>query len=295
MKLLLSLFLAISIASLSFAQSKEQQVQQAKLLQAAYNAKSREKLDTFFGNWSRETPTLSDAAIEKLSDTIRNAYRVFEQFYNPLNIQRSGGSEWGNSIYKGVKYLVLQNEISIGFVDTLDGDLLLRQAAEKNPGDDRIKDSLIKKYWTNNERMRELYIDWPRAKVYGKVPYFCPKLSFSYPKAVIMTGFYDQLLNAFLGNTHLPLGAGSIMAPARSKGESQKRQQFLENCIKIFYGHWGGYWQMYSYPVVSTITFDKAFNNALIEFRMVYEGGEAYLRKVNGTWTLIGAQRTWIE
>ena len=131
--------------------------------------------------------------------------------------------------------------------------------------------------------------------VYTKFTNFRPGLSFNSPKAVILTSFYDALLNSFLGNKHLPLGTGSIMAPARSKGESEKRQQFLQHCIRIFYGHWGGYWQLYSYPVVSTITFDKTFDNALIEYRMVYEGGEAYLKKVNGVWTLIGAQRTWIE
>jgi len=265
------------------------------LLRAAYNSGSREKLDTFFENWSRETPSLSDSAIEKSSDTIRNACKVFQQFYNPLNIQRSGGSEWGNDIYKKVKYLVIQKEISIGFVDTLDGDLLLRRAADEYIGNPSEKDSLIKAYWTNNEGFRRIYIHWPRARTYRKVPNFRPRLSFSYPKAVMLTNFYDALLNAFLGNKHVPFATGSIMAPARSKGESQERQQFLENCIRIFYGHWGGYWQLYSYPVVSTITFDKDFSNALIEYRMVYEGGEAYLKKVHGAWTLIGAQRTWIE
>ena len=134
MRYLIPLLFATFIISPSCAQLKEQQARQANLLQAAYSSGSREKLDSFFENWSRETPSLSDPAIEKLSDTMRNACKVFQEFYNPLNIQRSGGSEWGNDIYKDVKYLVLQKDISIGFVDALDGDLLLRRAADEYTG-----------------------------------------------------------------------------------------------------------------------------------------------------------------
>lgn len=34
---------------------------------------------------------------------------------------------------------------------------------------------------------------------------------------------------------------------------------------------------------------------AIIYFRIVYEGGEAYLKKENGVWKIITAKRTWIE
>ena len=85
------------------------------------------------------------------------------------------------------------------------------------------------------------------------------------------------------------------MSPAKSKCESDKRKQFLENYIKIWYGHWGGYWQLNSYPYAQKITFDRKFENAVVDYRMVYEGGFAYFKKVNGIWVLIQARRTWIE
>ncbi len=85
------------------------------------------------------------------------------------------------------------------------------------------------------------------------------------------------------------------MNPARSSGESEKRKAFLENDIKIWYGHWGSYWQLDSYPVVYSITFDKRMLYARVDFRMVYEGGEAVLKKKNGQWVLVTSKRTWIE
>ena len=68
------------------------------------------------------------------------------------------------------------------------------------------------------------------------------------------------------------------MNPARSKGESEKRKMFLENYIKIFHGHWGGYWQLHSYPEAESITFDKNMEYARVDFRLVYEGGFAILK-----------------
>jgi len=111
----------------------------------------------------------------------------------------------------------------------------------------------------------------------------------------VLTNYYRRLLTSFLGNTYKPFAEDDIMAPARAKGESQRRQKFLENDLRIFYGHWGGYWQLYSYPTISSLTFDKSFRYAIIYYEFIYEGGEAYLKKVNGIWTLISAQRTWIE
>lgn len=114
-------------------------------------------------------------------------------------------------------------------------------------------------------------------------------------KPLYLNSKYNEILNAFLGNKHLPLGAGGIMNPARSKGQSAKRKMFLEKFIKIWYGHWGGYWQLISYPEANSITFDKEMKYARIDFRMVYEGGEAILKRENGIWKLISAKRTWIE
>jgi hypothetical protein len=85
------------------------------------------------------------------------------------------------------------------------------------------------------------------------------------------------------------------MKPARSKGESAKRQRFLEERIKIWYGHWGGYWQLISYPEAYMITLDPELTYARVSFRLVYEGGYAIFKRVDTHWVLVTAKRTWIE
>lgn len=233
---------------------------QEQLLQDAYNAKSTEKLKAFFDAWARETPDITPADFQKLSDTIKDVYTVFATFYNPLDIKRSGGSEFGNDTYKKVKYLVVQDAISYRFADSLtdnDGDL--------NPPDcDTLRD-------------------------------FRPCLSFKVPPAVFLTAHYNTILNRFLGNTFHKLGEKDIMDPARAKGESAAREAFLDRLVRIFYGHWGGYWQLYSYPIINCITFNRTRTHAIVNFRMIYEGGLAKLEKVNGAWQLTEAKRTWIE
>lgn len=253
MKPLLILLWIIAAVSSGCAQ------QQEKLLMEAYRSNSREKLKTFFDNWAGEIPVLPDTDIQRLDETMRNTCLIFRDFYTPLNLDRTGGSEWGSNLYYGVKYVLVQPRIDIGFVDTL------------------------------NEKVQ------PQAKHYEKITHFRPALNFTTPQPVILTSSYADLLNKFLGNTHSSLGSKSIMTPALAEGETKKRQEFLQHYIRIFYGHWGGYWQLNTYPVISRITFDRTFDNALVDYVMVYEGGSAYYKRVNGAWTLVKAGRTWIE
>ena len=124
---------------------------------------------------------------------------------------------------------------------------------------------------------------------------FRPVVAVPNKQCIYLTSAREKTLTAFLGNTHVPLGTGGIMQPARSSGESEKRKQFLENLVKIWPGHWGGYWQLGSYPVAYTITFDKDMLTAQVDFQMIYEGGESTLKKINGQWELISSRRTWIE
>jgi hypothetical protein len=266
------------------------------LLSKAYNAKSSLQLELFFKNWLLETSAISDADFKNLNDTIQNVYLVFQNFYNPIDINKTGGSEWGNDIYKNVKYLLVQDKIEYGFVDTLDRELLIQTRINRyTKGDTAKLKSLLKRYKGDMIRFKDDYLDWPEAKEYSILNDFHPKFEFSEPAIVFLTDTYEKLINDFLGDNNYKLGEGNIMSPARSKGESENRQKFLENYIKIWYGHWGGYWQLNSYPFAEKITFDTKFENAVVNYRMVYEGGYAYFKKINGKWTLLQAKRTWIE
>jgi hypothetical protein len=232
------------------------------LLFKAYKSHSLIELQIFFDNWANETR--GPGGLSSVDNTTKNIYLVFEAFYNPKDISKTGGSEWGNDIYKDAKYLLIQDEVYYAIVDTL----------FRNGSENAIFERAIK---------------------YDTLKDFRPLITFSDAKTVILTKQYEVLLNRFLGNEHYKFATGSIMSPARSKGESEKRKEFLEKFIKIWYGHWGGYWQLHSYPYASRITFDKDFQNAVVEYRMVYEGGYIHLKNINGKWAIIKAKRTWIE
>jgi hypothetical protein len=278
---------------------------QANLLKKAYKKKSIKKLNRFFENWANETPD-NVALVE--NDTILEAYKVFEGFYKPTQPSLIGGSEWGDSIYSNVKYYIVQSElINIGFATKVyftqvEKDSIIFSKIY----DIHRTDTTMREIWIHNYREGKLSIATElfesdsivkRAKIFidfFSVPNFFPKID-NNDKAVYLTSRYSKILNNFLGKTHSELGDDGIMNPAQAKGSSKKKKDFLDGFVKIFYGHWGGYWQLITYPYVFSITFDKDMKYAKVEFRMIYEGGEAILEKQGNKWVIIHGERSWIE
>ena len=124
---------------------------------------------------------------------------------------------------------------------------------------------------------------------------FRPSVSFPGKKVVYLTDSYKKLLNKFLGDKHVDLGTESIMQTAYAKEESRQRMDFIQQAAKIFYGHWGGYWQYETYPQANSIIIDARMQRAIVNFRFIYEGGEVYMEKQNGEWTVVSGRLTWIE
>jgi len=280
----------------------------SKNLQSAYKNKSVSQLKQFFDNWHKEIPAIGEMEYSRLNDTLKQAYNVFTAFYQPTNIQMLGGSEWGNDIYQKADFLIIQNSAKVYLTAKIyhpdeEIDSLVVRAIQQNHylNDSAKQELLTRKDGKLQPSVIERFDPFERHfferkdSLISQIENFRPPVRIGNKKAVYLVPNYDALLNAFLGNTHLPLGSGGIMNPARSKRESAKRQKFLENFIKIWYGHWGGYWQLDSYPAANSIIFDKNMKYALVTFTMVYEGGEALLKSNNGKWELVSAKRTWIE
>lgn len=243
-----------------------------ELLEKAYKHKSLKQLKLFFEKWRQETTPLKLSEFFKLTDTAKNIYSVFQTFYKPKDLDKIGGSEWGNGLYAAAKYLVIQDNIVY-----------------------EIGDSNITKSEDTLEYVTYITTKDNSAPPTGIVSNFRSSTSVGSSKTVVLTKTYEQVLNHFLGGNYKPFGEGNMMSPATSAGESKKRQNFLENFIKIFHGHWGDYWQLYSYPEIERIRFDSTFTNAIVFYTIVYEHGQAYLQKQNGTWRLLKAERTSIE
>jgi hypothetical protein len=277
-------------------------------LQRAYKNKSVTRLNKFFQGWQKKITPITNKDLSEMNDTIRQAYAAFTSFYQPFNIKALGGSEFGNKNYNKVHFLIIQNNINIRItnekiyyteaerdsfiVSTIKrsnmSDSVIQRLTKRTDG--KLPDRTIQIFSPN-----KYYNERDTGKLVFKVKDFHPVINGKGRPPLYLTAKYDTLLNNFLGNTHSPLGKGNIMSPAKAEAESAKRQKFLEHFIKIWYGHWGGYWQLESYPTASEIIFDKDFSYAKINFQMIYEGGEAILKKDKGKWVLLSAKRTWIE
>lgn len=298
---LLIFLLSLGLIGSGYCQS------QSKLLEKAYKKKSVEMLSHFFENWSNEVHSNESTYT---NDTILEAFKVFKGFYRPTALSLLGGSEWGDSIYSNSKYFVLQTELSkIQFVDRIyfnkaeTDSLTVLKIKEVFKGD-----TTRQKHWLYRDKNGDLeeetikwfgpnsdHSDYNNAVTVDSNLVFLPVIDYKDRKAVYLTAKYFKILNRFLGNAHYGLGVGGIMSPARSKGASKRRKEFLDKMITTYYGHWGGYWQLETYPRASSIIFDKDMKYARVEYRLVYEGGEPILEKRGDKWVIIHGERTWIE
>ena len=278
----------------------------AEMLEKAYKKKSTKKLKDFFYTWSNDVPPIADLELSEYNDTIQQAYKSFISFYKPHRLDSIEYSEWGNEMYKDVGFLIVQNTLKIYFTDKVfyseeeKKEFVINEINRRYFDRDSIRISMIERL-NNDSREINIFFNWYSEEKIKKriltdsIMNFRPSVFCNGKIPVFLNETYKEMINAFLGNKFLPLGAGGIMNPARAKGQSEKRKRFLENYVKIFYGHWGGYWQLYSYPQAYSITFDNNMEYARINFRVVYEGGEAFLKNENGVWTLISSKLTWIE
>jgi hypothetical protein len=284
--------LFIYLALLSSTILRGQQNQE-KLLLEAYQSNSSDKLALFFDNWAKETPSISNSEIMKMNDTIRNVYSLFKEFYDPLRIEKTEGSAWNNSYYKDSKYFLLQTFIRFGLVDTLDKDILIQKLVSRLSKKFNITEDSVRRGYQTCRTLRKWYqFRWPTPRNYDSIVQFRPQVGFQAPQTTELTFKYDTLIDNFVSNNHDSLFKRDTSAT--SKAESAKRAKFLEQCISMWYSDFANVWIYYSFPYVTSITFDRTLENAVLFYDMIGEGGYAYYKRKNGVWILIEVKRTWI-
>lgn len=232
-------------------------------LENTYRKRSQKHLNQFLQKWQEvSVPTVN---LDSLNELEKDVYTIFKDFYNPFNLGRIGDGEWGNELYAEIDYIIIQNKI---FTYTYQIDNL-------NDINKKNRDSIVFK--------KDSIID------------FRPDLKFENVKTLFLFSEYEKVINKFLGTKSNPLGSGNIMSPSKAKGLSEKRQKFLNKKLKIIHGHWGGYWHISTHPFVFSISFNSDRTIARVNFRLVYQGGEAIYKKQNGQWILEKSKLTWIE
>ncbi len=228
---------------------------------------SYELADKFIKEWEASERPIDSQKLAISPEVVKAAYEIFEEFYNPYDIERIGGSEWEKSMYLDAECVIVQEDISINIYDKL-----------PDPGPNLP-------YWYHKKD--------PIVKI--QIKDFRPRVSFEGKTVLYLTWRYRDILNSFLGDEHIPFATGSIMNIARAKGESEKRQKFLSKKIQAIHGHWGPSWHLITHPYVRSINFNLSLDKAILSFKIIYEGGEAKFRKENGKWKMIESERSWIE
>jgi hypothetical protein len=286
--------------------SMTQNRQQAKLLRKAYKEKSTEMLFEFFDNWANEVQSNEEKAKDPY---VAEAHKVFAAFYQPMQMVKRGVRK---TMYDDKPYYIVQSSLwKICKTDVIlykqkevDSFMIARilpvyadDTARQRKWLENLPADAWSRHWFNynykNNSFRES-IEMPNVVVKSDVR-FHPPVHIEGKKVVYLTKKYEKLLDAFLGDHHVDLGEYNIMQPAYSKDDSRAKQQFLDSAARIYYGHWGGYWQYETYPEAEQIIFNPEMNRAVVLFRFVYEGGQVILEKQNGEWTVVDTRFTWIE
>jgi hypothetical protein len=272
---------------------------QLKLLENAYEQNDLKKLDKFFDNWHKEIPPISESELITLKPMQQETYKVFEAFYQPSHLENIDF----NNIYKDVKYLLVQNSLKMYKTDMLivtrnDSDNAFKYLVKNGMLDTILPNKYIERFdglnrltsdgWQLFDKLNqssEISID--------SIQNFRPKIDCEKKITLNLTKNYDKILINFLENNNMPLGTGGIMDTAKAIANHRKRESFMEHYVKIWYGQWGGDWQLTTYPEVYGITFNPDYSRAKIYFRIEYQGGEALLKKDNGKWIMVSSELTW--
>lgn len=283
----------LSILLIVLCFSVEGQNSNAKLLKKAYKKQSQEMLVQFFQNWDHEISPITANEFDHFNDTLKNAYWVFQEFYTPDDLKRIGGSEFGE-IYKNVNYMIAQNDLLVYQTDQIyfsqeeiDSLVLsnLYRIHKISESDTAAMNLWKRRYSKNPESMKHWFYETDgkrKDSVLFRVENFRPITSSTTNVVYLTTDYSNTLLN-FLGEIEY-----------QNYTESDKREAFLENQILISQGLFNS-WHLITYPYVRKITFDKNFEYAEIQFRILHEGGDAILKKTDGVWNLLSSKRTWIE
>ncbi|WP_440134563.1 hypothetical protein [Chitinophaga sancti] len=275
--ILLSLLLTLT----SFCQTPSEQ------LLMAYKSNSPTAMDSFFNTWKKNT-ILSHTALESMNDTVQNIYQVYKKFYDP-NATDSINHDKYLGIYQiqSIKYFLLQNWMTYGIVDTLDRELLMKDNLKFLARRTGVSiDSVNKKYLENTKRISSYFLlNWPTPKKSVTIDHFYPQVSFSVPETLTLTKQYNDLIWAFLLEEYVKAGKKATIESL----VQTERFQFLEKYFRV----WNGILDLCSPPKITSITFDRHLENALVNYDEVSSGGYGYFKKINGDWILIEAKTTW--
>jgi hypothetical protein len=280
------IFLLICIITSSCCQYKLNNI-----LNNAYSKKDIQLLESLFKKWESQQNSISDQNLALFSDTVQDVYEIYKDFYKPFNLNRMGSQNWGDSVYFGKKYYIIQPTCCYSFTPTLDKKRIILNSLEKYKSDSTNYNKYLDYYLRDTSdftvwNYREDNIIFYSEKA---ITNFRPKLEFL--DAIPL--YYDQkYCNAIAQFISYKQNKFNIKIKNGNTNEIESKWQFINQLIYIYPGHWGNYWEIETCPYIKTIVFDYERTTAMIFFSLFYHGGQALYKKTNGKWTFIQSKLT---
>lgn len=247
------------------------------LLNEAFVRDKDEILDTIFIRWKTESVPISKKELSQFPRKEKLTYQLFKKFYSPIidveDLPKDIKKSYSNPDsleqyvpYRLPKYIVVQSNIRIGFVESFSEIV-------------NINEHEIESYLEQSETIINFK---PAIKIKDKTILF--------QNSGYETGIYN-----FVITDNKCDNIDDEKCFKMKYNERLKRSLFLQDYIGTLFGHWGGLHTI-TLPQVNFIVYNKNMRLALIYYRDTwFSGGEAMYFRVGQKWMKIYKRNTWME
>ncbi|RKX43981.1 MAG: hypothetical protein DRP64_07395 [Verrucomicrobia bacterium] len=202
--------------------------------------------------------------------------KIFDAFWNPKNLKQYGDlEELSRDRYKKDEYLIVQTEYIVAIAEPHEWSVSSQELYYNYRYPSRHRRAIQCSVHTNDNFMSTVEIKG------------C--------KVLHLTHQLKSDLNSFLGDDFTDFGSPSIMTPAQASERSAKRLAAANTLVTIVPGHWGEGWHFISHPEVEAIIINRDLDQAIVSFRIGYEGGYSVMIKNENNWIITESILYWIE
>lgn len=257
-------------------------------LESAYQTQNEDSLNQFFLNWEKEYQPISINEWMLLSDTIKDIYEIYYDFFNPFDFSKlMKYHEFWDTNYVHEKYIVVPNQIAYGFLEKLDDNYVASLIAKKETKN-------IFQYYKRKNHALENY----EVKIYlilnkldldfkDTLKGFFPVISNNNCTILYLTPKYKNITDLFFDNDSTEFEPVSSDRNQMKVEEKLKRREFLTSYIKSANTHGFENVIVSTFPLIRVIYFNAERDMAYVFFYLSYQEKYAIYKKINQKWTHI--------
>ncbi len=255
-------------------------------LNEAYYRNSYQQADHFFRKWGKLS---KPADTDKLNDTLRFAYELFEDYYILLE-QKKSGSNPLNPHHPKSKYLLVEPHLNIYMKDTVYYSQEYISELKRKYEDQLILSANLSSMPVPEKPQYAPHFGYEtygymNARLVDSVTEFRPSVTIKGHQLLYLTPDYLRALNLFLGAEGNNLANGNFKQTLL-ENDINKRLVFLNRYISVSQGRIINF-HINSYPAPYAITFEPDFQHARIDYVMGEQIGFAVFQRKDRDWIFI--------